>query len=192
VVRSEPNRETVAAHFLGLNGFATYLPRIRVARVQQGRRMEIAQPLFPNYLFFRVDGDWGKARRCFGISSIVMSGDEPGRLPDNVIDLTRERARDGYIELEKSPPRFRPGDSVRVTRGPMEGVMGLFDGLRGSDRVAVLLTFLGGQRATVLPVADVEPTSKPPRFLRTPWMTASRREQIRRRRLAELPCRHDA
>jgi transcription antitermination factor NusG len=38
---------------------------------------------------------------------------------------------------------LRPGDPVRVTSGPLVGLAGLVAGLRGSDRVAILLNVLG-------------------------------------------------
>jgi hypothetical protein len=46
---------------------------------------------------------------------------------------------------------------VRVLHGPLEGRLGLYAGMRGAERVAVLLQFLG---STVLPAADVEAMSR--------------------------------
>ena len=48
-------------------------------------------------------------------------------------------------------PRLRPGDPVRVTDGAFIGFCGLVEGLRGHERVAILL---GALRMT-LPAADV-------------------------------------
>jgi transcriptional antiterminator RfaH len=183
VARTELGREDVAAHFLGLAGYSVYLPRIRDTRVRQGRRIVVTPPLFPHYIFVRIEnGFWWEARKCFGVMSIIMTGDEPGRLSDSVIDGLRARERDGFVVLDAAVPRFRSGDSVRVSRGPMEGIMGLFAGLRGTDRVDVLLSFLGSERATVLPAADIEPVSAL-RYHRTPWGMSirSRRERARQR-----------
>jgi hypothetical protein len=46
---------------------------------------------------------------------------------------------------------------VRVLDGPLEGRIGLFAGMRGAERVAVLLQFLG---TAVLSTADVEALSR--------------------------------
>jgi hypothetical protein len=54
------------------------------------------------------------------------------------------------------PRRFRTGDRVRVTHGPLLGLEGLVAGIRASERIEVLLGLLGRARA-VLPIADVEP-----------------------------------
>ena len=48
VARSEPNREATAVRFLGLAGYATYLPRIREQRTTHGRRYVVTPALFPN------------------------------------------------------------------------------------------------------------------------------------------------
>jgi len=38
---------------------------------------------------------------------------------------------------------LQPGDRVRIVGGPLTGLTGLHDGLRGQDRVLVLLEMLG-------------------------------------------------
>jgi hypothetical protein len=48
------------------------------------------------------------------------------------------------------------GDPIKVIGGLLAGVVGLYAGMRGHEPVAVLLAFLGAQRAAVLPAADVE------------------------------------
>src|SRR6516164_6009686 len=59
-------------------------------------------------------------------------------VPDEVIAALKARERGGLIELPK-PPRFRPGDKVRVLYGPLIGVTGLYAGMRPRERVEVLL-----------------------------------------------------
>jgi hypothetical protein len=39
---------------------------------------------------------------------------------------------------------------VRVTHGPLNGSIAIFDGMRPRERVAVLLTMLGGQQRVEL------------------------------------------
>ena len=48
VARSEPNREATAVRFLGLAGYATYLPRIREQRTTHGRCYVVTPALFPS------------------------------------------------------------------------------------------------------------------------------------------------
>jgi len=63
-------------------------------------------------------------------------------VPDAVIDEIRSRERGGLIELPK-PPRARPGDAVRILRGPFEGKLAVYAGMKPRARVEVLLGLLG-------------------------------------------------
>jgi transcription antitermination factor NusG len=155
VARSEQNREATAASFLGRSGFGVYLPRVREERRNHSRRIVVTPALFPNYLFVRVEAGWWNARWCIGVAALIMSGNEPAKVADAVIAELQSRERDGLVELPE-PPRLRPGDPVKVISGLFCGASGLFCGMKSGDRVAVLLTFLGAQRATVLPSASIE------------------------------------
>jgi transcriptional antiterminator RfaH len=103
--RLMPRREALAIHCLGLAGFKVYLPRLRERRIMRGRRVEVRPPLFPGYVFVAIVLQWHRARWCPGVLSLIMAGDGPARVPDDVIAELRSRERDGLIELAK-PPRF--------------------------------------------------------------------------------------
>jgi transcriptional antiterminator RfaH len=86
---------------------------------------------------------------------IVMNGAAPAAVPDSVIAALKARERGGLIELPRAP-KFRSGDRVRVLHGPFIGLVGLYAGMKPHERVAVLLTLLGGQQRVTLPKGDVE------------------------------------
>jgi transcriptional antiterminator RfaH len=153
--RLEPNRERLALHCLGLNGFAVYYPRLREQRIRHGRRIEVRPPLFPSYCFVAVELQWHAARWSPGIASLIMNGGGgPARVADSVIDEIRGRERNGAVEL---PQRgLAPGDRVRVLVGPMRGFAGLYAGMAPRERVIVLLTLLGGQQRVTLARDHVE------------------------------------
>lgn len=50
-----------------------------------------------------------------------------------------------------------PGDVVRVDRGPLESVTGLFDGIADKERVIVLLDMVGRKTRAVLNLSSVAP-----------------------------------
>jgi transcription antitermination factor NusG len=156
VARSEPNRESVAAHFLGLAGYVTYLPRIREMRSNHGRRVVTTPALFPNYLFVHVaTGRWWDARWGIGIASLIMSGDQPARVSDCVISDLKNREQDGFVTLDE-PPGLRLGGKVKLIAGPLTGHLGLYAGQRGPERVAVLLALFGSQRPAIVSLSAVE------------------------------------
>jgi hypothetical protein len=49
--RAEFRGEDKARHFLGLNGYGSYVPLVRSQRIRRGRRSEKIEPLFPSYIF---------------------------------------------------------------------------------------------------------------------------------------------
>src|SRR5262245_45195866 len=151
--RAQPNREAAAQHFLQLAGYAVYLPRLRQHRVSRGRKIETRPCLFPGYLFCLIELQWHTARWCPGTLGLVMNCGSPAVVPDAVIAEIQSREQNGLIELP--PSRLRRGDRVRVTAGPLSGRLGLYEGMTGSERVAVLLRLFNSPRRLELPRADV-------------------------------------
>jgi transcriptional antiterminator RfaH len=152
-----PQRERLATHCLELAGYEVYLPRLRERRVIRHRKVEVRPPLFPGYLFIVIQVGWYGARYCPGIASLIMNGAGPACVPDAVIAEIRARERNGLVELPDKPPRFRPGAPVRILAGPFQGHFALYDGQSSRERVAVLLSLLGGRVRVELPEAGIEP-----------------------------------
>jgi transcriptional antiterminator RfaH len=152
--RTETGREKFAEHMLARAGFATYFPIIAVRRGLNGRRTTVTSPLFANYLFFTVgaDGHWYDAKRTPGVNSVLLDGQRPARVPDQVILGLKARERDGFISL----PRFRVGDAVRITKGAFAGVDALYSGQAPRERARILLEWLGQPRLTIIPESDIE------------------------------------
>ena len=152
-VQLEPYRERLALHCLAkVNNFEIYSPRIRPSRA---RREGDTRPLFPGYAFVRIISQWWAARWSPGVVRIVLDGNTPAKVPDKIIAELRERERGGVVQLPEAPG-LRAGDRVRVVRGPLVGVAGIYSGMSGRQRVEVLLTMLGGQTRSTLPKGDVE------------------------------------
>jgi transcription antitermination factor NusG len=152
--RVDPKREAVAQHFLQLRGFESYVPRVRERRLRGGRHVVTLVPLFPCYCFVAVENGWWDARWCVGVVGLIMNRTRPAVVADGIIDAIREREIRGAVELPVRP--LRRGDRVRVLRGPFCELEGLFAGQAAHDRVAILLSLLGGHQRVTLPKDDVE------------------------------------
>jgi transcriptional antiterminator RfaH len=150
VAQLQPMRDRLALHCLGLAGFETYQPRLREVR----RARETVSALFPGYAFVVIELQWLAARWCPGVVRLVMDGIQPARVPANVTEAIRDRERNGVIELPRR--LLKPGDRVRLLAGPFQGHLAIYAGMSGSERVAVLLQFLGGQQRATLAQRDVE------------------------------------
>jgi transcriptional antiterminator RfaH len=153
--QTEPAREAAATHFLQLNGYQVYLPRLRLVRSRRGRKVESRPPLFPSYLFVLITAGWWNARWCPGIVRPLTAGDMPMPVPDSLITEIKSRERGGLVELPRRE-KFKAGDRVKVLRGPFADHFGLYAGQRPHERVLVLLALLGGQQRVELPKDSIE------------------------------------
>jgi transcriptional antiterminator RfaH len=138
----QPNRVRLALHFLELNGFATYCPRVYT----EGR--SLPDYLFPGYAFVSIESQWHIVRRTPGVAKLVMHDDQPARVADRVIaDLRSREAADGLVHLR--------GDRIRITAGAFQGLTGIYQGMKSRERVEVLLALLGAERRLVLAKRDI-------------------------------------
>jgi transcriptional antiterminator RfaH len=150
----EPRREASALHFLKLNGYETYNPRLREVRRVGGRKITVMPSLFPGYCFVLiVAGHWWTARWSPGVVRLIMRGIEPAHVSDNIISDIRSRERAGLIEL---PKRLAPGARVRVISGPLHESIGMLAALRPHERVLALLHLLGSEAKVELARSAVE------------------------------------
>jgi len=156
VVQSHPNAEHKAVLNLERQGFATYLPRY-LKRRRHARRVEVVPvPLFPRYLFVGIDLEVQRWRSIFstlGVSRLVCNGEQPTPIAELVIANLKSREDEGGFVRLNTPILFRAGDKIRILDGAFADCLGLYDGMKDSERVAVLLDLLGRKvRVTV----DVE------------------------------------
>jgi transcriptional antiterminator RfaH len=101
--------------------------------------------LLPGYLFVKFDlthYPWRAINSTFGVKRLVGVRDSiPYPMPEGVVSEIMARCKNGII-MQLSE-RFKLGQQVSVTHGPLANVMGLFQGMDGKGRVAVLMNILG-------------------------------------------------
>jgi len=146
VVQTRINAEMKAARNLVRQGFEIYLPRYLKRRSHARKIDKIPAPLFPRYLFVRIDmatQRWRSIQSTFGVSRLVCNGPDPAPVAQQVLNSLKAREDEsGYVRLDRRP-KFALGEKVRVLAGAFADNLGLFDGLADRDRVAILLDLLG-------------------------------------------------
>ena len=88
-----------------------------------------------------------------------MDGIVPARVPDQEIAKLLAQEHDGYIVLPDAvplAPKIRIGSRVRIRNGAFVGFTGLCAGMRGKERVRLLLQLLGWSRTVDIAATDVE------------------------------------
>jgi transcriptional antiterminator RfaH len=141
VVQSHPACEHRAITNIERQGYACYAPRERVTRVVRGRKVTEARWLFPRYLFVWIIDRWWSLFGTFGVSSVIMNGDKPARIPNGWVEKMKAREVKGLIDLSQS--EFTKGQRVQVTSGLFMGKHGIYQGQTSRQREVILLEALG-------------------------------------------------
>jgi len=140
VAKTRPLCELKAGRNLRQQGFEVYLPQMRTPN----QRVAL---MFPSYLFVQVIDRWYSILGTIGVSYVLRDGDVPARLPETFVDSLKARERDGAVVLDEAPsevvPALKVGQRVRIVGGPLQGKLGLYDGMTAHQREVVLLGSLG-------------------------------------------------
>jgi len=177
---TKPHAERRAAVALHERGWEVFLPVVR-QRYASGWR---EGPLFPSYLFLRVDLDQVGASQVSwtpGLRRIVCIGEKPAVVPERIVETIRCRVEEVEAKGGLAPHGLKKGDVVRLKSGPFEGLHAIFDGpMEPAERVRILIQILGSANRAVVPVADLERASRVNDHSRPPRRTRGRGRPIAR------------
>src|SRR4051794_22014156 len=89
VVHSKLRQERRALEHLGRQGYSCYLPMLRVERRRLSHKLDSTEPLFPRYLFIRLDDvvtNWHPIRSTRGVDQLVCCNGRPLPLKDEIVE----------------------------------------------------------------------------------------------------------
>jgi transcription antitermination factor NusG len=156
-VYTKSNYEKKVASQLTNRGVANYLPVWTEVHDWTDRRKVVEVPLFRGYVFARfVDSghDRLNIEQTPGVARIVgtAGGIEP--IPEGQIAAIQQLLASG---LRCAPhPFLQEGDWVRVTKGPLQGVEGLFLRQKGPARLLISVSLISQSVAAEIAAEDVE------------------------------------
>ncbi|GKW26598.1 transcription/translation regulatory transformer protein RfaH [Pectobacterium polonicum] len=119
-------------------------PMITLDKIVRGKRTEVCEPLFPNYLFVEFDPErihTTTISATRGVSNFVRFGALPAIIPQQVIDELSLRPMQEVID----PLTPQPGDSVVITDGVFSGLQAIYTEPDGEARSMLLLNMLNKQ-----------------------------------------------
>jgi transcription antitermination factor NusG len=151
-----PRHEKAVVRQLDARHVESFLPLYSSARRwKNGCRVTIAQPLFPSYVFVRVERqDSIKVLQIPGVLSIVGAGREPSALPCAEI----ESLRAGLPQRQFEPhPYLAAGEKVRIIAGSFEGMVGILLRKKNDCRVVLTLDLIRQSVAVEIGVDEIEP-----------------------------------
>lgn len=161
-IQAKPRKEFAAcAALASIEGVEAYLPTLRVEPVNPRARKIHA--FFPGYLFVCADLvqiGLSAIRWTPGVARVLDCGGVPVSIPQPVIEEIRRRVEEVQQEGAFGLRQFRRGDWVRITKGPFQGLEGMFDTrIGGRTRARILVEFLGRLTTTELDVRYLEKVS---------------------------------
>jgi len=151
-VHTRARQERVAVEHLNRQGYETYLPLIHSPKRLRGRWCEVIEPLFPRYLFIRLDvqqQNTAPIRSTRGVNGLVSFGGNLRPVPQVLVEqlMAAQLDRDGAIRQEHL---FQSGDRVEIVSGPMAGLQAIFLAPSGQERAHLLLELLGRSNQVVV------------------------------------------
>lgn len=143
-----------AAEHLDNQGYQVFHPVLQVQKKRRGKLCWLDEPLFPYYLFIRLDrldSNWRPIRSTRGVLKLVGFGNEPLPVADDLIETLRDNAS-RETPAQKANVYFRAGEIVEITEGPFRALQAVFDSQKGEERAIVLLNMLQGQQRLEVPI----------------------------------------
>ena len=144
-VHSKPKKEAfLARHLEEMLGLDVYFPRLKSSRLIRRAKREVISPLFPGYLFCRLDmaRHYRAVRFAPESAGLVSHGGAPVLVQDMTVDQMKRRIGEVLVASSRGGG-LRVGDQVRILEGPMQGMTGrVLKDLTEGARVAILLSLL--------------------------------------------------
>lgn len=156
-VNTKTHQEQQAEANLVRLGVETFCPQITLSRVIRRVRKTVIVPLFPGYLFTKLDlgNQFRSVTYARGVRKIVAFGSTPATVDEELIQAIRDRLRDGYVA---GPAQvLTPGQMVRIQDGPLCGIEAVFEReMSGHQRAVLLLRTLAYQARVVVPFDQLQ------------------------------------
>jgi transcriptional antiterminator NusG len=155
-VWTRSRHEQVVRTQLDEKGITAFLPTIVRWSRWKDRKKKVDFPLFPGYVFVRVDpAERLAVLKCTGVVSIVSFNGELAPVPDHEIASIRTLLES---TLPYDPcPMIKTGAMVEVSHGPLKGVIGRLTRKGTQDRLVLSVDLIGQAVSVQVDAADVKP-----------------------------------
>lgn len=154
VIQCKGGESFRAAEHLTNQGYEVFHPVLDAQRKRQGKLIKVTEPLFPYYLFIRLDqiiSNWRPIRSTRGVLRLLTFGDRPVAVPDRLVEALREQPN----RQEGIHTYFCAGEKVTITDGPFKDLEAIFTRCKGEERAIVLLNVLNRPQHLDLPLEAI-------------------------------------
>ena len=153
VVHVKPRAEKKLRSLLGVLHIWNYLPsRVRICKVQR-RTKRIEEPIFPGYLLVRLrKGERTSVLKTNLVVSLIYI-DRPRPLIHQLRDVMKAVKSEREVRVVSSP-ELSVGDCVRITQGPLRGVVGFVSDNTKKSELVIRVEAFGGAVSVKLSPGD--------------------------------------
>ncbi len=155
-IYTSPRHEKRVGQYLSLKGIEHYLPLYRTQRRwRDGSKVTLDLPLFPGYLFVRIDrSERVRVLQVPGVLSFVGgTGRQPASLPEAEIAALR-----AGLALRHAEPHtlLTVGQRARIRSGPLAGMEGVVVRRKNSLRVVLTMDLIRQSVAVEVDETELE------------------------------------
>jgi transcription antitermination factor NusG len=152
---TKPRREKKLAEYCQRQAIATTLVTYRSAHKYRGKTVVFNKPLFPGYVFLRLEpGQKESVRQSDHVANLLEVFDQEnfGRQLQNIL-----LALETDLEVRLAPV-IDEGTRVRIKSGPLQGIEGRVEQRYGPTTVLLRLDFISQAAAVKIDAHLLEPT----------------------------------
>ncbi|GHA38641.1 transcription/translation regulatory transformer protein RfaH [Photobacterium aphoticum] len=130
---------------LDRQGVECYYPQVTVEKLVRGKRIQVLEALFPNYMFVYFDPEvlsYTTIRSTRGVVNFIRQGARPQTVsPDLIYGLMmNEDSEEQQAKLSQLP---KPGEMLKLTQGKFKGIEAIYQEPDGEKRSFMLINLLG-------------------------------------------------
>ena len=139
------SRTEKKAHLeLQLQKIETFLPLQRKLRQWSDRKKWVETPLISGYLFVQASRkEYDLILQSNYVVSYVRFEGKAAIIPDTQIEYLKLMLKQDSSEIEITREKLKPGQMIEVVAGPLIGLQGKLQKIKGKNKVAIELEQLG-------------------------------------------------
>lgn len=158
LVVTKSQSEFKAQENLLRQGYEIYLPLVQTSRRRNGKNVKRTEAFFPRYLFISLDKEtdnWSPIRSTIGVAGMVRFGGMPAQVPDSLVANLKKNENEFGLQIIDIK-EFKNGDKVEIIDGPFEGYKAVYQKMKSTERVSVLLDIVGKNTQVTLSIHELE------------------------------------
>lgn len=125
----------------------SFFPVFTTERIVRGKRTQVTEPLFPNYIFAEVPEkvSYTTIRSTRGVIDFVRHGASPVVVPSELVYelmLRSDTSELNEMLQAKTQTQIRSGEKVLITQGQYKGLEAIYDKADGLCRSMLFIKLL--------------------------------------------------